>query len=57
MSAEVIRPDSLKKILDKIDLTILNKELLLFYVSVDGLKETHEKIRGKNTFDKTIDNI
>ena len=47
----------LKKILDKIDLTILNKELLLFYVSVDGLKETHEKIRGKNTFDKTIDNI
>ena len=47
----------LKRLLDKIDLTISSKELLLFYVSVDGLKETHEKIRGKNTFDKTIENI
>ena len=47
----------LKEFIDKIDNDISNKEQLLFYVSVDGLKETHEKIRGSNTFDKTINNI
>ncbi len=47
----------LKNVLDKIDLDILNKNALLFYVSVDGLKNSHEQIRGKNTFDKTIANI
>jgi len=26
-------------------------------ISIDGFKETHEKIRAKNTFDKTIKNI
>lgn len=47
----------LKNVLDKIDSDILNKSVLLFYVSVDGLKSSHEQIRGKNTFDKTIENI
>ena len=47
----------LKNVLDKIDSDILNKSTLLFYVSVDGLKSSHEQIRGKNTFDKTIENI
>lgn len=47
----------LKSILNKIDLDILNKDDLLFYVSVDGLKDSHEQIRGRNTFDKTIENI
>ena len=47
----------LKDLLDKIDSEITNKEALLFYVSVDGMKNNHEKIRGKNTFDKTIENI
>ena len=47
----------LKNVLDKIDSDILNKIALLFYVSVDGLKSSHEQIRGKNTFDKTIENI
>lgn len=26
-------------------------------VSIDGTKKTHEKIRGKNTFDKTVESI
>lgn len=47
----------LKNMLDEIDLDILDKSALLFYVSVDGLKNSHEQIRGKNTFDKTIANI
>ncbi len=47
----------LKNVLDRIDSGILNKNSLLFYVSVDGLKSSHEQIRGKNTFDKTIENI
>lgn len=47
----------LKNVLDMIDSDILNKSALLFYVSVDGLKSSHEQIRGKNTFDKTIENI
>lgn len=47
----------LKTVLNKFDKKIKDKSKLLFYVSVDGLKETHEKIRGKNTFDKTIENI
>lgn len=47
----------LKNVLDKIDSDILNKSALLFYVSVDGLKSSHEQIRGINTFDKTIENI
>lgn len=47
----------LKNVLDKIDSDILNKSALLFYVSVDGLTSSHEQIRGKNTFDKTIENI
>lgn len=47
----------LKNVLDKFDSDILNKSALLFYVSVDGLKSSHEQIRGKNTFDKTIENI
>lgn len=47
----------LKNVLDKIDSDIINKNDLLFYVSVDGTKNSHEQIRGKNTFDKTINNI
>lgn len=47
----------LKDVLEKIDSEIENKNSLLFYVSIDGLKENHEKIRGKNTFDKAIENI
>lgn len=47
----------LKNVLDRIDSGILNTNALLFYVSVDGLKSSHEQIRGKNTFDKTIENI
>ena len=47
----------LKNLLDKIDNDINDKNLLSFYVSVDGLKESHEKIRGKNTFSRTIDGI
>lgn len=47
----------LKNILNKIDKNVKDKSKLLFYVSVDGLKENHEKIRGKNTFDRTIENI
>lgn len=47
----------LKDVLKKIDDKIQDKTKLLFYVSVDGLKENHEKIRGKNTFDKTINNM
>ena len=40
-----------KKIIDKIDSTANDKNKLLFYVSIDRLKENHKKIRGKNTFD------
>ena len=47
----------LKKLIDKIDSTVRDKNKLLFYVSIDGLKENHEKIRGKNTFDKTIEGM
>lgn len=47
----------LQDLLDKIDDKVEDKTKLLFYVSVDGLKENHERIRGKNTFDKTINNI
>ena len=47
----------LKKVLEKIDDKIQDKTKLLFYVSIDGLKESHEKIRGKNTFDKAINNM
>ena len=47
----------LKRFLDKLDETNIEMNKLLFYVSVDGLKDTHEKIRGKNTFDITIENI
>lgn len=47
----------LKETLGKIDKHIEDKSKLLFYISVDGLKENHEKIRGNNTFDKTINNI
>ncbi|MFA7119864.1 MAG: radical SAM protein [Bacilli bacterium] len=47
----------LKKFIEKIDSKVKNKKALLFYVSVDGLKESHEKIRGKNTFTKAINNI
>lgn len=47
----------LKRFLDKLDETSIEKNKLLFYVSVDGLRDTHEKIRGKNTFDITIENI
>lgn len=47
----------LKNVLNKIDKNVKDKSKLLFYVSVDGLKENHEKIRGKNTFDRTIENI
>ena len=31
--------------------------ILGIQISVDGLKETHDKIRGKGTFEKTINNI
>lgn len=30
---------------------------LNFFISVDGLKDTHDQIRGKGTFEKTINNI
>lgn len=32
----------------------LNKDLLTFQVSVDGLYDRHDKVRGKGVFDKTI---
>jgi|GEM_PF-1165749 len=35
----------------------IDKKDILFYVSVDGMKESHEQIRGKKTFDLTISNI
>lgn len=47
----------LENLLNKLESKIKEKELLLFYVSVDGMKESHETIRGKNTFDITINNI
>lgn len=47
----------LKDILNKINDKIQDKTKLLFYISVDGLKGNHEKIRGKNTFDRTINNM
>ena len=38
--------------------TILNSETDIFQISLDGAtKETHEKTRGKNTFDRTIQGI
>ena len=36
--------------LNKVDLEIIN-------ISIDGLKDSHEKIRGEGTFTKTIDKI
>ena len=30
---------------------------LVYQISLDGMKESHEFIRGKNTFDKTVSNI
>lgn len=47
----------LEETLEKIDKHIEDKSKLLFYISVDGLKKNHEKIRGDNTFDKIINNI
>lgn len=47
----------LKSFLSKLDSKIKDKNNLQFFVSVDGLKENHEKIRGKNTYNKTINNI
>lgn len=38
-------------------LKLLNAGVEAFHVSVDGLKEGHEKVRGADTFDKTIDTI
>jgi len=36
---------------------ISNKENLKFNISIDGLKETHESIRGIGTYEKLIDTI
>ena len=47
----------LKKVLSKINKFIQKKDLLLFYVSIDGLKKSHEKIRGKHTFDGALEGI
>ena len=41
----------------KIEKDIKNKEMLNFFVSVDGLEKTHNYIRGENTFKKTIKSI
>ena len=35
----------------------LNKNMLKFEVSIDGLKEIHDKIRGDGIYDKVISNI
>lgn len=44
-------------IISKMD-EILHPKIDFVQISLDGAtKETHEKIRGKNTFDKTIENI
>lgn len=45
----------LDKFINKIN--IENKNMLLFNVSIDGEKESHEKIRGKGTYNITINNI
>ena len=47
----------LDKLIDKLENENVKKDNILFYVSVDGLKNSHEKIRGKNTFNKTFENI
>ena len=35
----------------------IDKRMLNLFVSIDGLKETHERMRGVNTFDKVIKNL
>lgn len=45
----------LNRFIEKIDTKY--KDRVVINVSVDGLKNTHEQIRGENTFDKTISNI
>ena len=47
----------LKDVIEKIDGDIEDRSKLLLYVSVDGLKKTHDSIRGNGTFDKTIASI
>ncbi|MEG0618407.1 MAG: radical SAM protein [Bacilli bacterium] len=47
--------DFLDKIFSKFNYHPSSK--LQFFVSIDGEKETHEKIRGIGTFDKTINGI
>lgn len=37
--------------------SLSNKDLLKFIVSVDGTKESHEEIRGKGTYDVTMQNL
>lgn len=40
-----------------IDFLKEKKDLFKLFISIDGLKEGHEKIRGINTYDKLITNI
>lgn len=42
-----------KNIIEKLN----NQELDYLWISFEGLKENHEKLRGKNTYDKTIDTL
>ena len=46
----------LKNFIDKINNNV-DKSKIRFSISVDGTKEIHEKIRGKDTFIKTIEGI
>jgi len=41
----------------KIDSILRISQQLVILISLDGLKESHDKTRGKGSFDKTINNI
>ncbi len=47
----------LNSFIDNIIQRKVNPRDISFFISLDGLKETHEKIRGIGTFDKVINNI
>ena len=46
----------IESLLSKLE-KVANKENLRFNISIDGLKETHESIRGIGTYEKLIDSI
>lgn len=47
----------LKRYLDEIAKFNLPKRYISLFVSIDGLRDTHDSIRGAGTFDKVIDNL